>query len=97
MDDLFHVLVGLLAILSTWLLWLARNHADRVRKMEERIHELTIKCAVLDSRTDNLDETLSNLSRKLDDVNDKLGEVLSFKPLLEDALGSIRDLRRSRP
>lgn len=90
------VCLGLLAVINAWLIAKRRETFILDTEQSAKILELQLNNAVLQERLRAHGEDISAFNRQLGEFSDKINGVLAMKPLLEDVLLSIRELRRSQ-
>lgn len=88
--------LGLLAVINAWLIAKRRETFLLDIEQSAKILALQLDNAVLQERLRAQGNDISALNRQLSEFSDKINGVLAMKPLLEDVILSIRELRRSQ-
>jgi len=88
--------LAVLALVNAWLIAKRRETFITDEKQTEQIRQLELSKAILETKLSSHEANLSSFSNRLNDFAEKINEVLGMKPLLEEVLLSIRELRRNQ-
>jgi|SRR5882757_9825362 len=88
--------MAILALVNAWLIAKRRETFLLDERQTEQIRQLEIQNAILSTKLGSHEANLSSFGSRLNDFSEKINEVLGMKPLLEEVLLSIRELRRNQ-
>lgn len=94
LNYVFQVITVLAGILSSWLLNRVSTLNKTITDLRTDVHSADTDIAVLKSQLTGVAEDFRSLNNRLDGVDQKLSQLISLKPLLEDAILSVRELRQ---